>query len=328
MESHFLKSIHLARGIASVLVAWIHAVQFFPDGFDSELFDGKSSIVIVGGLGVDLFFIISGFVIALNVNNNIDYKRFICSRVVRLVPVYWLYTFAFYIAMLCFAKDYLFIPTELLYSLLFIPYENQFGAVQPILSVGWSLNYEMLFYVSVGLLMFMNSKKFYLFLPLIFIGAINFHYDVIIFEFLLGTFLFYLYNKRCFLNTCLALAFLVASPVVILMFSSLAYGEGGVSRLLIWGCGGAMFLYSVLHFENHLTILPKPVFRYLYLMGTVSYTLYLSHWFVGFVSYRFLDFLPASLQVSMTFLLMLVIAVPLYFILEKPIIGYMKRLIK
>lgn len=122
--------------------------------------------------------------IALNVNNNFDYKIFICSRVVRLVPVYWLYTFVFYIAMLCFAKGYVFIPSELLLSLLFIPYENQFGAVQPILSVGWSLNYEVLFYISVGLLIFMNNNMFYLFLPLVFIGAINFYYDVIIFEFL------------------------------------------------------------------------------------------------------------------------------------------------
>lgn len=136
-----------------------------------------------------------------------------------------------------------------------------------------------------------------------------------------------MYKRKCFLNIYLALASLVASIVLIFIFSSLAYEEGGVLRLLIWGCGGAVFLYSVLHFENYLTILPKAVFRCLYLMGTVSYTLYLSHWFVGFVSYRFFEFLPESVQVAMTFLLMLVISVPLYFILEKPIIGYMRRLI-
>ncbi|HFQ5220647.1 TPA: acyltransferase family protein [Vibrio vulnificus] len=164
MKSGFLKSIHLSRGIASVLVAWVPRCAVFSGGFESELFHGKSSIVIFGGFGVELFFIISGFVIALNVDNNFDYKRFIYSLVVRLVRVYWLYTFAFYIAMLCFAKGYVSIPYGLLLSLFFIPYENQFGAVQPVLAVGWSLNYEMLLYLSVGLLTFMISKRFYLFL--------------------------------------------------------------------------------------------------------------------------------------------------------------------
>lgn len=48
VKNSFLKSIHLSRGIASILVAWIHAVQFFPGEFDSVLFQEKSNIVFVG----------------------------------------------------------------------------------------------------------------------------------------------------------------------------------------------------------------------------------------------------------------------------------------
>ncbi|KJY84160.1 hypothetical protein TW81_05010 [Vibrio galatheae] len=328
VDSKRIETIQFIRGVASILVAWIHAIQFFPGHFSNDLFDESSNVVSIGGFGVDIFFIISGFVIALNVDKKPSLRQFVVSRFVRVVPLYWLYTIAFYLFMLFFASSYDFLPIELLYSMLFIPYENQFGAFQPILAVGWSLNYEILFYVIMSILILMKVRNFLLFLFLAFILVLPFFYKVIILEFLFGYILFYFYRNDFYLNIKLAFFILISSLVLLFTTATYVYETGGSVRLIIWGGGGAVLLYSIIHFEKYVCLLPKSLFSWLTLWGTVSYTLYLSHWFVGFVSYKILNFLPDTLQVLVTFAIMLVIAVPLYFVLEKPIIGHMRRLIK
>jgi len=124
--------------------------------------------------GVALFFCISGFIMA-----HIPQKsaaQFMTDRLIRVVPLYWIATLAFffwtnsgmsnptYVWPMLWGKlteDPLFIPRwflgntgltkdgaiqNLVMSLLFIPYKDHAGDMHPLLGVGWTLNLEMFFY--------------------------------------------------------------------------------------------------------------------------------------------------------------------------------------
>jgi len=142
--------IQYLRGIAAMMVVWHHALNQLPGlktVFPSE----------VGNYGVDLFFVISGFIMVVTTSRKaVSPARFVVRRLVRIVPLYWLLTLAG--AGLALAAPALFRSTEvsanhLLASLFFIPHwsPSHPGTVWPLLVPGWSLNYEMFFYVVFAL---------------------------------------------------------------------------------------------------------------------------------------------------------------------------------
>lgn len=101
----------------------------------------------IASFGVELFFVISGFVICHAAAQNP--RHFLAKRVARVVPLYWLATCAvFGVALVVPAL----VPAthasalNLLRSLAFWPYAREDGADMPILFLGWTLNYEALFY--------------------------------------------------------------------------------------------------------------------------------------------------------------------------------------
>lgn len=74
----------------------------------------------VGSFGVDLFFVISSFIMMyIHINKPQTIKSFVSSRVVRIIPLYWLLTFLFFIVLLLRNEYDLF---YLLTSLFFIPH--------------------------------------------------------------------------------------------------------------------------------------------------------------------------------------------------------------
>ena len=102
-----------------------------------------------GSAGVDIFFVISGFIIHYVTRNGAP--QFFTRRLIRIVPLYWLGTLALGAAAL-FVPSLLnqvsFSSEVLLKSLFFLPVWNE--QVQyhlPLLTLGWSLNYEILFYL-------------------------------------------------------------------------------------------------------------------------------------------------------------------------------------
>jgi exopolysaccharide production protein ExoZ len=66
------------------------------------------------------------------------------------VPLYWLFTGLMVLALFLFSGEVAhtsFSLEHLLASLFFVPWPNQDGETLPILILGWTLNYEMLFSV-------------------------------------------------------------------------------------------------------------------------------------------------------------------------------------
>lgn len=102
--------------------------------------------------GVDVFFVISGFVMMSSVPahpSRGDWRTFLLRRVVRIVPLYWFMTGLKLAVVALNARS---APNthpnawNVAASLAFIPSRDATGALRPVLPVGWTLNFEMLFY--------------------------------------------------------------------------------------------------------------------------------------------------------------------------------------
>ncbi|UVM69586.1 acyltransferase [Pseudomonas sp. B21-009] len=163
-----------------------------------------------GAIGVDLFFVISGFVIYLSTaGRNVTPLTFSIHRLARVAPAYWMFTLATAATIVLvpgMIPYTLFEPAFLLKSLLFVPIQNPTGiGFFPMMTVGWTLNYEMAFY-AVFLISMFSPHKLRIFALAIGIcllywvaptlgGAFEFYGNPIVFEFLLGVAIAYAYRR-------------------------------------------------------------------------------------------------------------------------------------
>ncbi len=99
------------------------------------------------------FFVISGFIMLVTTTKNpLGAKKFLELRIVRVVPLYWLMTLLMVGCAALIPYEFktmqLSVPA-VVKSLLFIPYNSLSfpGHPWPLLVPGWSLNYEMFFYL-------------------------------------------------------------------------------------------------------------------------------------------------------------------------------------
>src|SRR5947209_976295 len=125
-----LHNIQYLRGIAALGVVAFHAALTAGVPFR------------MGAFGVDIFFVISGFLMVAITNVNSRQAPFLRDRIVRVVPLYWIATLVVYLA----DRRYTSGPDQLVSSLMFIPRGHSADAPWffPVLNVGWTLNYEML----------------------------------------------------------------------------------------------------------------------------------------------------------------------------------------
>lgn len=128
-----LSNLQIARAVASTSVVYFH-IRRSP---------------VFGSFGVDIFFVLSGFVIAMVVERGESAATFAANRISRIVPLYWLLTLGVF-AVGSFSPSMLHSTTanaeQLVKSITFIPFFRANGDLYPLLGVGWSLNYEMFFY--------------------------------------------------------------------------------------------------------------------------------------------------------------------------------------
>jgi exopolysaccharide production protein ExoZ len=137
-----IRPIQYLRAIAALMVVWFHSSGQVPGTSQFE----------IGASGVDLFFVISGFIMwVTTAGKDVAAGEFIQHRIVRVAPMYWLIT----LLMLACAilepglfRSLKHSGTAVVKSLLFVPYDSLSfpGHAWPLLVPGWSLNYEMFFY--------------------------------------------------------------------------------------------------------------------------------------------------------------------------------------
>lgn len=148
-------NIQVLRGLAALSVLIYHAGFMIEQVVNS--WGPLRKFVFSGHAGVDIFFVISGYIIAestKNIKGHANWCRFIKRRILRVIPPYYLITFALFA--ISATLPTIFKSThpsfaDLLRSLLFIPHFNQNGEIYPVVGVGWSLNYELFFYMCMAL---------------------------------------------------------------------------------------------------------------------------------------------------------------------------------
>ncbi len=105
----------------------------------------------IGAAGVDVFFVVSGFIMwRTTCGGEIAPLEFLRRRAIRIVPLYWAATLGLLIAALTFPSRFEAVdpnPWHVVASLAFIQHLNQEGLPFPLLPVGWTLNYEAVFYL-------------------------------------------------------------------------------------------------------------------------------------------------------------------------------------
>jgi len=195
--SEAIDNIQVLRGVAAFGVVLLHLYPMLLAVWGVRL------PVAWGASGVDVFFVISGFIM---VYTNADFSRsaprFWLDRIIRIAPLYWMVTFLMVAINLAGARPvglFRFDGIDLVKSLLFLPEVRADGAPEPVLSLGWTLNYEMFFYLVFGLTLYMRRMAWSLAVMTLLFGslvaagavvdlpfALDFYTQPIILEFLAG----------------------------------------------------------------------------------------------------------------------------------------------
>ncbi|PMV81806.1 MULTISPECIES: acyltransferase [unclassified Pseudomonas] len=288
-----LISVQALRAVAAWTVVCHHFMQIFFDfkarGPVGQMFIDK------GAVGVDIFFVISGLVIFLSTEGkSLPPARFLLYRLFRIVPAYWLYTVLMALVVV-FAQPVLPDQTvdwsHVLLSLLFIPTQNPGGyGIYPTLNVGWTLNYEMLFYVLFAwALLFRLQVRLLIVAALLFAvcqawtgyGWISeFYRSDIVYEFLLGIAIGMIY-RRGWIKPGVWLPLLGIGGALLAI-----YNLAPQPRFLAWGVPGAVLVMACMALERFFENT-----RLFKVLGDCSYSVYLMHVLVlsvgGYVAQRY-----------------------------------------
>lgn len=151
-----LHSIQILRAVAAYLVVFVHMSELAPRS------GATTALAQIGYSGVDLFFVISGFIMVHTTTiKKTSGLAFITNRIKRVAPLYYavtLFVFALAIVAPSAFQSTTTSFAALLKSLAFIPFEKTPGRIYPIYYLGWTLNYEMFFYIVFAICLQLHYK--------------------------------------------------------------------------------------------------------------------------------------------------------------------------
>ena len=273
-----LSSIQILRAAAALSVALFHAAQW--SGLD----------LAVGAAGVDMFFVISGFVLwAACEARPTTPGAFLLARAERILPLYW-------IATLAVAAVALWRPAalpivhpgagHLVLSLFLLPHTDPAGGPFPLLPTGWTLTYEAFFYAVMAIaLAAPRDRRWTLVSGMLFAAAlIGFGYhgwytllaNPLLLEFLAGAALARAWSKGRFERLPAWTGWgLIASGLLILLAQQIGGLRDDFLRPFVWGPPAVMIVAGALKLEVDGRIGRGPLRRMLVAQGDASYSLYL-----------------------------------------------------
>jgi peptidoglycan/LPS O-acetylase OafA/YrhL len=286
-----IRNLQILRAVAAYGVVVFHAQPFVarlhPISVHSQL----------GAAGVDIFFVISGFIMVYTSGHT---RRtplaFWRDRVIRIIPLYWLVLFAMigvHAAGYRPSGLHQWDASDLVTSLFLLPNVRLDGVPEPILTPAWTLIYEMFFYLLFGMLLFIRSLlTITVLLTAIFSAlwvfgliyqpedfAVRYYMNPILLEFAAGCFLglIYLRSFESYKNTTAGWV-LIGIGVASLILQDYYFGEAifrtADVRLAHFGIPAIMIVAGALALENSEY---KQEYRGILLLGSASYAMYLAH---------------------------------------------------
>jgi peptidoglycan/LPS O-acetylase OafA/YrhL len=303
MNSPRLQFLDGLRGVAALTVTIAHCYRLLEGkGYlRQELGYLIDAILKQGHIGVEVFFVLSGFVITYSIrNSSINFSflfNFILRRSIRLDPPYW--TILAFLISLSFIGQYTFVKSEssiptAWQSLANMFYLQDILSVKTILPVAWTLCIELQFYLAfislLALISWLNEKVFLSPNPSLYqspsffsifglLGLLSLGQHIQISPFLPGLFIPYWYSFFIGCLTCLTITRLQSSKFFWIYFAligSTLYFNFNLNDVIILAAALAIFLAG--HYGKFNQWLISKPFQY---TGKISYSLYLIHWPIG-----------------------------------------------
>jgi exopolysaccharide production protein ExoZ len=311
-------SIQYLRAIAAVAVVCFHASESFDLGFE------------VGAAGVDIFFVISGYIMWVTTAGRTNSPlKFMRRRISRIVPLYWIVTVMTFAA--AGAKPLFFYNHDaslnnLFGSLSFLPSAKN-GALHPVVIQGWTLCYEMMFYAIFALtLIFTEARRFWTLL-LILGGMVIAHFALltgylriftapIILEFAGGVAIARVWIQGWRMPIAFALGTLIAG-VMSLITADFVFPN--LDRVFRWGVPAAMIVIGAIFAERER---PLPKIKPLHFFGDASFSIYIWHVLigVGVVAVMLRMNLPLPVQPVVLVISSLGLSLVCYLLVERPLV--------
>jgi exopolysaccharide production protein ExoZ len=353
-----LNSIQFLRAMAAIFVVYEHSLALqirYAVSWQQNFFYLKN----FGCIGVDLFFVISGFIISYVANQYIGIEQafhFLKKRFWRINPIYYIYTLLFlgvvllniWITHINLNLYIIKIISSLFDTLLMLPTTDNAYSFSPLLFVGWTLSFEWLFYILFfGLILCkVKNKTFYLIgaiASLTIIGQIirpsdfrlTFLTNPIMLEFLLGVILCWWYLRGKSISMYLAISLLVlglACYFTLIMighgnvyhFMGVLGGELSLSRFFHWGIPSSCIVAGCVFLEKNQRLNRLWNNKWIQKIGDSSYSIYLVH----LVVFKLFDtlyklvglFLPADALIWLQVIVAILFSISLYKLVEKPIL--------
>ncbi len=289
------ENIQYLRGVAALTVVFAHTVTSFAayrnTGGMLNIF--LQNIELIGQVGVGVFFVISGYIMSLTTNDKAgginNAKTFAWKRVIRIYPLYIFWTTVVIVlgVLHLFNSAEHYSLSKTLASYLLIPYISYNGdVIDPILRQGWTLMYEIFFYITFAVLIFLGQHRkssIYILMAFFFIAGIaskfmtspsaaSFFSFQIYFLFVVGVYIFH-YQERILnlISSRVVRVIMLAIFTALVLLILFKYNTLGVSAVYVpYIAAIFLFLY---------VLSARKVSGVVLEIGNSSYSLYLTHMF-------------------------------------------------
>ncbi|MEA5258958.1 acyltransferase [Arcicella aquatica] len=342
-----INSIQFLRGFAAFVVVFYHIGGYikknFPVSFLGDFFG-------FGFAGVDLFFVISGFIIHFTSKQYLDqpayFTEYLKKRFLRVFPIYWVVmTGLFLLGWLIsnvlnkdvFSTAYPHTFSAYFQTYFLVPFHF---AINP---VTWTLSFELFFYLCFSLLIL--SKRLWFIPVAILLGSIinmivgnnfdsryfNFVFSSYNLEFFFG-FLICGYYERFKLNNIVSIFILIFALIIIVSLGFEISDYDYWKRVLVFGFPSGLILIALLNLEaNKAIIIPK----FTILLGDASYVLYLIHFPMLLLLNKIPSIIGSTLSVNQTVyynyligIMIILASIVMHKMIEKPLSKYLMNLSK
>lgn len=286
-----LVSIQYLRAVAAVGVLIFHASQRAGLQFG------------MGAAGVDIFFVISGFIMwVVSTRRAYNPGEFLLRRAGRIAPLYWCVTL--FVVAVALLRPSVFPNMRLsaghvIQSLLFLPHADPTGLAAPVIVPGWTLNYEVFFYVAFALTLLLPARRRALVLSLglmllCLLGLavprgqplVATYTDPLVLEFVAGVWLAKAWQAGRLGSPGRAWAAILLGALILLAVNATGADASGWARLPYWGLPAVLIVWGALSLERaRRTRAIAP----LKLMGDASYSIYLAHGLALSLAFKALD---------------------------------------
>jgi exopolysaccharide production protein ExoZ len=341
--------LQVLRAVAALLVAQTHVIDVAIARHTPAFQATFGHFENFGAVGVDIFFAVSGFIVPLTaLSPTLTRQQFAMRRIVRIYPIWW-------IALLAWLLDTVLRGHSwnwhlLARSALLAPALNPNYA--PVIYLGWSLIFEMFFYLLIVLTLGGRPSTRLLRIliavgTLGLIGAIahpiyplsHVFTNPILLEFCGGLLIGLLWTSGRMPRPSIGGAVLAVGTVLLLASGYFGFGEisemeniinGKLSlaRVVQWGIPSALIVFGALSLAPQCNSWAG---RILVVLGDASYSIYLTSFFTRIMLYRtwrFLAWMPGDLAILVSVGIIAVIGTVIYLCLEKPVQDALKPLTK